>query len=99
MTDILSFLTETSIGSEDNFCCSFVWASEATGYRHLQKISVGDFCLPCDGNGNVETPRSRQESWLTSGEWEVDDSSVWVDEARSLVFFQGTRDSPLEQHL
>uniref|UniRef100_A0A8C9YAM8 dipeptidyl-peptidase IV n=1 Tax=Sander lucioperca TaxID=283035 RepID=A0A8C9YAM8_SANLU len=41
--------------------------------------------------------------WFTSyGEWEVlarHGSKIWVNEASKLVYFQGTRDTPLEHHL
>lgn len=66
----------------------------AKGYTH----SEGDFrCLV------------KEEVMLTSGEWEVlanhgakqssTHRQVWVDEAAKLVYFQGTKDSPLEHHL
>ncbi|MPC49491.1 Dipeptidyl peptidase 8 [Portunus trituberculatus] len=36
---------------------------------------------------------------LTSGEWSVTGTGLWVDEGRGLVYFTGLRDSPLENHL
>ena len=36
---------------------------------------------------------------LTSGEWQVDDSLLEVDTDRKLVYFMGTKDTPLESHL
>ena len=47
------------------------------------------------------------EVQLTSGDWEVlarqgaskDQTSIWVDEKRGVIFFVATRDSPLETHL
>ncbi|CAN9500357.1 unnamed protein product [Ophioblennius macclurei] len=64
----------------------------AKGYTH----SEGDFKCSV-----------KEEVMLTSGEWEVLDNhgakssspQVWVDEAAKLVYFQGTKDSPLEHHL
>lgn len=36
---------------------------------------------------------------LTSGEWSVTGTGLWVDEGQGLVYFTGLRDSPLENHL
>ncbi|XP_029356667.1 dipeptidyl peptidase 9-like isoform X2 [Echeneis naucrates] len=50
----------------------------------------------------------KEEVTLTSGEWEVlanhgakrsSSPQIWVDESAKLVYFQGTKDSPLEHHL
>uniref|UniRef100_A0A6I8QND6 dipeptidyl-peptidase IV n=1 Tax=Xenopus tropicalis TaxID=8364 RepID=A0A6I8QND6_XENTR len=44
----------------------------------------------------------KQEVALTSGDWEVlcrHGAKVWVNEATQLVYFQGTKDTPLEHHL
>lgn len=50
----------------------------------------------------------KEEVALTSGEWEVlvhhgakrsSSPQIWVDEATKLVYFQGTKDTPLEHHL
>uniref|UniRef100_A0A673C7M5 dipeptidyl-peptidase IV n=1 Tax=Sphaeramia orbicularis TaxID=375764 RepID=A0A673C7M5_9TELE len=63
---------------------SYDWAK---GYTH----SEGDFQCPV-----------KEEVTLTSGEWEVlanHGAKIWVNEATKLVYFQGTKDSPLEHHL
>uniref|UniRef100_A0A3P9J7H9 dipeptidyl-peptidase IV n=1 Tax=Oryzias latipes TaxID=8090 RepID=A0A3P9J7H9_ORYLA len=69
---------------------SFNWMN---GYTH----SEGDFVCPV-----------KEEVMLTSGDWEVlanhgakrsCSPQIWVDEAAKLVYFQGTKDSPLEHHL
>ncbi|XP_008332047.1 dipeptidyl peptidase 9-like isoform X2 [Cynoglossus semilaevis] len=63
------------------------------GYTHRE----GDFLCPV-----------KEEVAITSGEWEVlakhrakhsSSPQIWVDEAAELVYFQGTKDSPLEHHL
>ncbi|XP_025772159.1 dipeptidyl peptidase 9 [Puma concolor] len=44
----------------------------------------------------------KEEIALTSGEWEVlarHGSKIWVNEETKLVYFQGTKDTPLEHHL
>uniref|UniRef100_A0A8C7U499 dipeptidyl-peptidase IV n=1 Tax=Oncorhynchus mykiss TaxID=8022 RepID=A0A8C7U499_ONCMY len=53
---------------------------------------------------NVRWPRSFIHLYLMRefGEWEVlarHGSKIWVNEASKLVYFQGTRDTPLEHHL
>ncbi|KAM3619668.1 uncharacterized protein V6R79_011590 [Siganus canaliculatus] len=69
---------------------SYSWAA---GYTH----SEGDFRCSF-----------KEEVTLTSGEWEVlanhgakrsSSPQIWVDETSKLVYFQGTKDSPLEHHL
>ncbi|KAG8127022.1 putative Dipeptidyl-peptidase 9 protein [Naja naja] len=44
----------------------------------------------------------KEEVALTSGEWEVlarHGYKIWVNEETKLVYFQGTKDTPLEHHL
>lgn len=36
---------------------------------------------------------------LTSGDWDVLDQWLWVDQKFGLVYFMGLRDSPLTTHL
>ena len=36
---------------------------------------------------------------LTSGEWEVHNKEIWIDEKNELVYFVGLKDTPLERHL
>jgi hypothetical protein len=36
---------------------------------------------------------------VTAGNWLVDDGLLEVDEDRELVYFTGSKDTPLEQHL
>uniref|UniRef100_A0A8C5D3C5 dipeptidyl-peptidase IV n=1 Tax=Gouania willdenowi TaxID=441366 RepID=A0A8C5D3C5_GOUWI len=60
------------------------WAS---GYTHFED----DFKSPV-----------KEEVTLTSGEWEVFSNrgvKISVDEGKKLVYFHGTKDSPLEHHL
>lgn len=36
---------------------------------------------------------------LTSGNWEVSDRDVWIDESNQLIYFIGLKEIPLERHL
>ncbi|XP_068266248.1 dipeptidyl peptidase 8 isoform X3 [Nyctibius grandis] len=87
----------------------FIFASECkTGFRHLYKVisvlkeskykrSCGGLPAPSDFKCPI-----KEEIAITSGEWEVlgrHGSNIYVDEAKRLVYFQGTKDSPLEHHL
>ncbi|XP_068625789.1 dipeptidyl peptidase 9-like isoform X2 [Battus philenor] len=102
--DILYFLPS----SEDTV--SFIWASEETGYLHLYLItcalqltkteksrSVIEIII--DDETNAVGPNIISKEAITSGEWEVMDRKIWVDEARQLVYFVGLRETPLERHL
>ncbi|KAL4660669.1 dipeptidyl peptidase 8 isoform X1 [Arapaima gigas] len=102
--DILHFLPQRQDGE-----ISVIVASEVhTGFRHLYRVTAqlqaswsqanreggataGDFLCPV-----------KEQVALTWGDWEVlgrHGSNITVDEERGLLFFQGTRDSPLEHHL
>uniref|UniRef100_A0A6I8NF23 dipeptidyl-peptidase IV n=1 Tax=Ornithorhynchus anatinus TaxID=9258 RepID=A0A6I8NF23_ORNAN len=87
----------------------FIFASECkTGFRHLYKVtttlkesrykrSSGGLPAPSDFKCPI-----KEEVAITSGEWEVlgrHGSNIRVDEAKKLVYFEGTKDSPLEHHL
>ncbi|TNN31846.1 Dipeptidyl peptidase 9 [Liparis tanakae] len=73
---------------------SFIAVNESkTGFCHLYKITSAlqrgsyDWAsgyVHSEGNGFLRRSSSPQ---------------IWVDEAAQLVYFQGTRDSPLEHHL
>uniref|UniRef100_A0A667YUV8 dipeptidyl-peptidase IV n=1 Tax=Myripristis murdjan TaxID=586833 RepID=A0A667YUV8_9TELE len=87
--------------TEDEF--TFIWVNESkTGFSHLYKITsllliLLSVCSPGDFKCAI-----KEEVTLTSGEWEVlarHGSKIWVNEATKLVYFQGTRDTPLEHHL
>uniref|UniRef100_A0A8C4NWB8 dipeptidyl-peptidase IV n=1 Tax=Dicentrarchus labrax TaxID=13489 RepID=A0A8C4NWB8_DICLA len=75
---------------------SYNWAKGYTGkcwfpLIHSSPLSPDDFKCPV-----------KEEVTITSGEWEVlanHGAKIWVDEAAKLVYFQGTKDSPLEHHL
>lgn len=82
-----------------------LWASEESGFRHLYLLRLRVDCIggaPCttvplpSGHGSDYLVSKTQ---LTSGDWEVSDKDVWVDETRRLVYFVGLKDSPLERHL
>ncbi|XP_069481214.1 dipeptidyl peptidase 8 [Ambystoma mexicanum] len=87
----------------------FLFATECkTGFRHLYKVtsvlqeskyrrSAGDLPGPSDFLCPI-----KEECALTSGEWEVlgrHGSNIRVDEMNGLVYFHGTKDTPLEHHL
>ncbi|XP_005992020.1 dipeptidyl peptidase 9 [Latimeria chalumnae] len=88
---------------------SFIWINESkTGFCHLYKITAS----LKQGSYNWSQPYIRKEDdfkcplkeevTLTSGEWEVlarHGSKIWVNEASKLVYFQATKDTPLEHHL
>uniref|UniRef100_A0A4W6FAZ6 dipeptidyl-peptidase IV n=1 Tax=Lates calcarifer TaxID=8187 RepID=A0A4W6FAZ6_LATCA len=80
--------------TEDEF--TFIWVNESkTGFSHLYKIT--SLLQPGEFRCAI-----KEEITLTSGEWEVlarHGSKIWVNEATKLVYFQGTRDTPLEHHL
>uniref|UniRef100_A0AAR2LMH4 dipeptidyl-peptidase IV n=1 Tax=Pygocentrus nattereri TaxID=42514 RepID=A0AAR2LMH4_PYGNA len=75
---------------------TFLWVNESkTGFCHLYRVTSllqpDDFKCPI-----------KEEVTLTSGEWEVlarHGSKIWVNEDTKLVYFQGTKDTPLEHHL
>ncbi|XP_006831589.1 PREDICTED: dipeptidyl peptidase 8 isoform X1 [Chrysochloris asiatica] len=87
----------------------FIFASECkTGFRHLYKItSVLKESRYKRSSGGLPAPSDfkcpvKEEIAITSGEWEVlgrHGSNIQVDEVRKLVYFEGTKDSPLEHHL
>lgn len=61
----------------------FIWASERTGYMHLQ---LHDY----------QTGHLKRQ--LTSGKWVVQ-RIVDIDEVNSLIYFSANRETPLEVHL
>ncbi|KAM9242379.1 dipeptidyl peptidase 9 isoform 3-T3 [Dugong dugon] len=92
---------------EEEFC--FIRANECkTGFCHLYKVTVTlthsgyDWTEPlCPREDEFKCP-IKEEIALTSGEWEVlarHGSKIWVNEETKLVYFQATKDTPLEHHL
>uniref|UniRef100_UPI00398E7175 dipeptidyl peptidase 8-like n=1 Tax=Pristiophorus japonicus TaxID=55135 RepID=UPI00398E7175 len=87
----------------------FIFASECkTGFRHLYKITTAlEECKYKRSSRGCPSPDDfkcpiKEELPLTSGDWEVlgrHGSTIWVNEATHLVYFQGTKDTPLEHHL
>ncbi|XP_078189546.1 dipeptidyl peptidase 8 isoform X16 [Callithrix jacchus] len=87
----------------------FIFASECkTGFRHLYKItSILKESKYKRSSGGLPAPSDfkcpiKEEIAITSGEWEVlgrHGSNIQVDEVKKLVYFEGTKDSPLEHHL
>lgn len=88
---------------------SFLRANESkTGFCHLYRVTVllrprgYDWTQPLDPTEDDFKCPIQEEVALTSGEWEVlarHGSKTWVNEEAQLVYFHGTKDSPLEQHL
>uniref|UniRef100_A0A8C5BFT9 dipeptidyl-peptidase IV n=1 Tax=Gadus morhua TaxID=8049 RepID=A0A8C5BFT9_GADMO len=85
---------------------TFIWVNESkTGFSHLYKTT--SLLQPNPVSSRSLFPGDfkcaiKEEVTLTSGEWEVlarHGSKIWVNEATKLVYFQGTRDTPLEHHL
>ncbi|KAK1896950.1 Dipeptidyl peptidase 9 [Dissostichus eleginoides] len=108
--DIFNPLVQTS--DEE---ITFVTVNESkTGFCHLYKITSmlqrGSYAW---ANGYTHSEDDfkcpvKEEVTITSGEWEVlanhgakrsSSPQIWVDEAARQVYFQGTKDSPLEHHL
>lgn len=102
--DVLHFFPQTR---EDEI--QFLFASECkTGFRHLYRITS---ILRAAGSGRAGADLLglsdfrcpiKEEVAVTSGEWEVlgrHGSTIRVDEINKLVFFEATKDTPLEHHL
>ncbi|KAE8618444.1 hypothetical protein XENTR_v10009385 [Xenopus tropicalis] len=102
--DILHFFPQTR---DDEI--QFLFASECkTGFRHLYRITS---MLRTGGNSKGSADllgltdfrcHIKEEVAVTSGEWEVlgrHGSTIRVDEVNKLVYFEGTKDTPLEHHL
>ncbi|XP_055945966.1 dipeptidyl peptidase 9-like [Argiope bruennichi] len=100
VTDVLYFFTQ-EIPNE----ITFLWASEETGFRHLYIVTVellmaNECKINHKGTKLTEvSKRIKKKIALTSGEWEVSESDIWVNEKKRLVYFIGLKDSPLERHL
>nr|XP_057928548.1 dipeptidyl peptidase 9-like isoform X1 [Doryrhamphus excisus] len=99
--------------SDEEF--TFITVNESkTGFCHLYKVTAvlerGSYNWNrgyTHSADNFKCP-IKEEVALTSGEWEVlatqgakrsSNPQIWVDERDKLVYFQGTKDSPLEHHL
>ncbi|XP_039589588.1 dipeptidyl peptidase 9 isoform X2 [Passer montanus] len=94
-------------GEEEELC--FIRANECkTGFCHLYRVTAilkpgsHDWVQPCVHSEDDFKCPIKEEIALTGGEWEVlarHGSKIWVNEATKLVYFQGTKDTPLEHHL
>lgn len=104
VNDILEFIEVTDTQ------CTFIWASEETGFRHLylvtsvlqsqdQSTTNGTLNITDNLNSALLEPRIVSKVALTSGEWEVLGRNLWVDKNKKLVYFLGLRETPLEKHL
>lgn len=115
VTDVLNFLevdhskeNSLKVGSLVNF----IWSSEETGFRHLYYVTVE---LTDEERNNGVSPQDNQmegindhhilqsilrdKVQLTSGNWEVSERDVWVDEPNQLIYFVSTKEIPIERHL
>ncbi|XP_068776082.1 dipeptidyl peptidase 9 isoform X3 [Struthio camelus] len=94
-------------GEEEELC--FIRANECkTGFCHLYRVTAVlkqgsyDWVQPYVHSEDDFKCPIKEEVALTGGEWEVlarHGSKIWVNEATKLVYFQGTKDTPLEHHL
>ncbi|XP_076215438.1 dipeptidyl peptidase 9 isoform X1 [Aptenodytes patagonicus] len=94
-------------GEEEELC--FIRANECkTGFCHLYRVTAVlkqgsyDWLQPYVHSEDDFKCAIKEEIALTGGEWEVlarHGSKIWVNEATKLVYFQGTKDTPLEHHL
>ncbi|XP_074020032.1 dipeptidyl peptidase 9 isoform X8 [Numenius arquata] len=94
-------------GEEEELC--FIRANECkTGFCHLYRVTAVlkqgsyDWSQPFVHSEDDFKCPIKEEIALTGGEWEVlarHGSKIWVNEATKLVYFQGTKDTPLEHHL
>ncbi|XP_075579687.1 dipeptidyl peptidase 9 isoform X8 [Pelecanus crispus] len=94
-------------GEEEELC--FIRANECkTGFCHLYRVTAVlkqgnyDWVQPYVHSEDDFKCPIKEEIALTGGEWEVlarHGSKIWVNEATKLVYFQGTKDTPLEHHL
>uniref|UniRef100_K1RE36 Dipeptidyl peptidase 8 n=2 Tax=Magallana gigas TaxID=29159 RepID=K1RE36_MAGGI len=101
--DILHFLPHPNPSE-----IKFLWASEKSGFRHLYSVvSKLENCdrkmcamdlLEENQDGQFKANVIR-EVMLTSGDWEVNQKQIWVDEKRDIVYFVALKDSVLETHL
>ncbi|GBM27063.1 Dipeptidyl peptidase 8 [Araneus ventricosus] len=100
VTDVLYFFTQENPNE-----ITFLWASEETGFRHLyivtvELLMVSECKVSNKGSKLADiSKRIKKKIALTSGEWEVSESDVWINEKKRLVYFIGLKDSPLERHL
>ncbi|XP_077391405.1 dipeptidyl peptidase 9-like [Festucalex cinctus] len=94
---------------------TFITVNESkTGFCHLYKVTTllerGSYSWTTGYTHSEDHFKCpiKEEVALTSGEWEVMANhgskrlfspQIWVDETEKLVYFQGTKTSPLEQHL
>lgn len=93
--DILYFLNSSKIDCQpltEGSDLSFIWSSEESGFRHLYLIKIK---LGVDRM----SPKMVSKKQLTEGNWEVNEKDFWIDEEKTLIYFCGLRDTPLEKHL
>ncbi|KAG7263268.1 hypothetical protein CRUP_011261 [Coryphaenoides rupestris] len=77
---------------------SFIWVNESkTGFSHLYKTTSLLQPRSYHWAGDYQYIEVKDACWYSQYPSEV--SYIWVNEATKLVYFQGTRDTPLEHHL
>ncbi|KAM9959236.1 hypothetical protein ACTFIR_000302 [Dictyostelium discoideum] len=71
-----------------------IWSNEQSGYRHL-------YLIKWDKNfTNIQsTPITLSTCNVNDNNWMVSSDDIHIDEKRKLVYFTGTKDTCLEQHL
>ena len=62
-----------------------------------------DHVMECNHQHPTRSPLTKseliQKIQLTSGNWEISDRDVWIDEKSGLIYFVGLKEIPLERHL
>ncbi|KAN0028806.1 hypothetical protein ACTFIV_010668 [Dictyostelium citrinum] len=70
-----------------------IWSNEQSGYRHLYLIKWDkDFT-------NIQSTPITLSTTSSDNDWMVSSEDIHIDEKRKLVYFTGTKDTCLEQHL
>ncbi|XP_072173545.1 dipeptidyl peptidase 9-like [Diadema setosum] len=90
--NIIHFFPQSSLGE-----MSFIWASEATGTRHLYHITSA--LHPREAIPGSLKPAILRFEMLTRGHGEVSSHNLWVDEERGVVCYTALHDTPIEEHL
>jgi len=94
LSDIIYFLPSPNANTT-----KLVWSSEKVGHRHLFLVTVANEGAGSNNGNCLHICDTLSNAQLTEGSWEVATSKIWVDIKRQLIFFNGRRETPLEEHL
>eukprot|EP01100_Stratorugosa_tubuloviscum_P000377 TRINITY_DN1081_c0_g1_i9.p1 TRINITY_DN1081_c0_g1~~TRINITY_DN1081_c0_g1_i9.p1 ORF type:complete len:831 (+),score=340.76 TRINITY_DN1081_c0_g1_i9:147-2639(+) len=67
---------------------SIIYISEESGFDHLYILEK-----------DINSPNSFKKRSITSGNWQVVNNSISIDQNRKLIYFISTKDSTLQQHI